>query len=104
MLMDLLTEEGCTLHYAGDFDPEGLGMAQRLLARYPDNVKLWRMDLKSYQQSEPVKQLDQKRLVKLSGIVQEDLRMVADAMERHGKAGYQEALVDVMMQDVREKI
>src|SRR5699024_6916558 len=38
MLMDLLVKEGNVLYYAGDFDPEGLGMAERLLERYPDSV------------------------------------------------------------------
>ncbi|WP_106496596.1 TIGR02679 family protein [Lentibacillus sp. Marseille-P4043] len=102
MLMDLLVEEGCTLHYAGDFDPEGLGMAQRLLDRYPNHAKLWRMNLAAYQKTAPVKELTAERLEKLHGITNDELSLVADEMRILGKAGYQEALVELMVEDVSE--
>src|SRR5690625_5522313 len=73
VLLDLLVEEDCQLYYAGDFDPEGLGMAQRLLNRYPEHVELWRMDPDAYQASHPVNVLPPVRVEKLKGIVHEDL-------------------------------
>jgi len=101
MLMDKLVESGCFLHYGGDFDPEGLGMAQRLLNRYPeDHVKLWHMDANSYMDSNPAKELSEERLEKLNRIEHADLLEVADAMSRKGKAGYQEALVERMAEDI----
>ncbi|MGY0692114.1 TIGR02679 family protein [Virgibacillus sp. FSP13] len=102
MLMDLLAKEGCTLHYAGDFDPEGLGMAQRLLDRYPNSSKLWRMDVAAYQKTAPVKELGAERLEKLNGITDDDLSLVADEMRSLRKAGYQEALVELMVEDIRK--
>lgn len=104
MLLDLLVKDDCLLYYAGDFDPEGLGMAQRLVKRYPANVQLWHMHNESYQKTNPVKKLTKERLEKLNGIVQEELLEVAEMMRKVGKAGYQEALVDEMARDISENI
>ncbi len=102
LLLDKLVEAGCVLHYAGDFDPEGLGMAQRLLVRYPvGNVKLWHMDVRSYLRSNPMKELSQERMEKLNRIVHENLQEVVAEMRRIGKAGYQESLVERMVEDIR---
>ncbi|RIU94445.1 TIGR02679 family protein [Oceanobacillus picturae] len=101
MVMDLLIKENCSLHYAGDLDPEGLQMAERLFNRYPDHVQLWHMDGKAYKKSAPSKELSQERLAKLDTIEHKTLREVADAMRLSGKAGYQEALVAHMLVDIR---
>ncbi|MFD1037073.1 TIGR02679 family protein [Virgibacillus byunsanensis] len=104
MMLDLAVEEGCVLHYAGDFDPEGLGMAQRLLDRYPEgSVQLWQMDKNAYRKSSPVKELPTERIEKLSGIVHDELVEVAKEMRQVGKAGYQEALVEDMVEDIQKK-
>ncbi|MFZ3576861.1 TIGR02679 family protein [Virgibacillus sp. DJP39] len=101
LLLDLLVAEGCILHYAGDFDPEGLGMAQRLLERYPGHAKLWRMSLGDYQKTMPVKELSQVQLEKLKGIGTVELAEVEEEMRELGMAGYQEALVEEMVGDLR---
>lgn len=103
ILLDLVVAEGCLLYYAGDFDPEGLGMAQRLLERYPENIRLWHMNEQAYKLSAPVTRLSKERLKKLDGIFHEELIDVARAMARVGKAGYQEALVDLMLADLALK-
>lgn len=104
LLLDLLAAEGCTLHYAGDFDPEGLGMAQRLMDRYPDHVKIWHMDLANYRKTLPVKELSRDQIEKLNSIENHELLKVAEEMRRIGKAGYQEALVEEMLADLRKGI
>ncbi len=102
MLLDRLVEAGNTLHYAGDFDPEGLGMAQRLLERYPEGrVQLWHMNERAYAASNPVKDLPEERLEKLNRIEHPALAEVAAAMREKGKAGYQEALVERMVEDIK---
>lgn len=103
MLLDLLAQESCQLYYAGDFDPEGLGMAQRLLQRYPEKLHVWQMDVTAYQQSNPVKPLTKERLRKLRGITESPLIEVASEMQELKMAGYQEALVDVMVRDMLEE-
>ncbi|RKQ16394.1 DUF2399 domain-containing protein [Oceanobacillus bengalensis] len=52
LLIDLLVKEDCTLYYAGDFDPEGLSMAEKLLQRHPNNIHPWKMDVAHYQKAE----------------------------------------------------
>lgn len=98
-LMDLLVESGHTLSYAGDFDPEGLSIAERLLKRYPGNVKLWQMDVPSYERSNPVVELGE-RLNKLTSITHSSLQALVNRMLSIGKAGYQEALLDWMIKDL----
>src|SRR5699024_11874650 len=60
-LLDLLAKNDCKLYYASDFDPEGLGMAQRLLERYPNAIYLWHMDTAGYYQSSPTKEISNER-------------------------------------------
>lgn len=101
MLIDLLAESGCRLFYAGDFDPEGLGMAQRLLERHPASIRLWQMDSSAYQKTKPSKSLSMERLEKLASIHHPALTDVAATMRKLGKAGYQEALIDHMGKDIQ---
>lgn len=103
-LLDLLAKNGCTLYYASDFDPEGLGMAQRLLDRYPEAVSLWHMDQSGYKKSRPTKILSAERLEKLNSLTDEGLVSVAKEMKSSGKAGYQEALIEEMCSDISRYI
>ena len=98
-LIDRLVESGCTLHYAGDFDPEGLAMAVRLMERHPGNTQLWRMDTASYRESISSVELGD-RLVKLNNISHPLVAELIDEMKRIGKAGYQEALLEKMAEDL----
>lgn len=59
-------------------------------------MKLWHMDTDSY----TVKELSEERLEKLNRIDHADLLEVADAMRKKGKAGYQEALVGRMIENI----
>lgn len=98
-LIDRLVESGCTLHYAGDFDPEGIAMAVRLLERHPSNIRLWRMDADSYRESVPSVELAD-RLGKLNNITHPLVSELLEEMNRVGKAGYQEALLEKMAGDL----
>lgn len=101
ILMDRLVEAGCTIYYSGDFDPEGLGMAEKLLRRYPDHVRLWKMDVEAYKQSLAEVILSKERLNKLNSLVAPELMPVAEKMRQIHRAGYQEALVDQMIEDFK---
>lgn len=100
-LLDLLVKENCTLYYAGDFDPEGLRMAERLVHRYPNHLKLWRMDIKTYQESEPSKPISDERLEQLNGLKHGELIKVGDEMKRIKSAGYQEAIIQWLIHDIQ---
>jgi uncharacterized protein (TIGR02679 family) len=100
VLIDLLAENGCTIHYAGDIDPEGLNMADRLLLRHPNQVKLWKMDVEAYENSVTDIEVSRERLNKLDTIISPALLPVAEVLKNRKKAGYQEALVPEMVREL----
>nr|WP_236636435.1 DUF2399 domain-containing protein [Exiguobacterium sp. SH0S1] len=79
------------------FDPEGLQMAVRLKERYDDKLDYWCMDLESYVVSDPSVELAGERLVKLERVTDIQLQDVMEEMKRRGRAGYQEALIEKMV-------
>ncbi|GAC91997.1 DNA topoisomerase IV subunit A with TOPRIM domain [Anoxybacillus flavithermus NBRC 109594] len=98
-LLDLLVKEGVTLYYSGDFDPEGLKMAQRLVERYGSSVRLWHYDRSDYLATKPTVPLPDERLAKLQSVTLHDLQPVKQEMLRRKKAGYQEAIVEELRKD-----
>lgn len=98
-LIDFLAASGCQINYAGDFDPEGVAMAVRLLERHPENVQLWRMDANSYVESVSSVELGE-RLGKLNNISHPIVAELIKEMNRVGKVGYQEALLEKMAGDL----
>lgn len=101
-LLDMLVASGCRLKYAGDFDPEGLQMAARLKERYGDKLDYWCMDLESYVASDPSFDLSEERLVKLDRMTDPELQNVVDEMRQVKRAGYQEALVEKMVVQLKK--
>ncbi|QQK80745.1 DUF2399 domain-containing protein [Salicibibacter cibi] len=101
-LMDMLVDSNVTLVYAGDIDPEGVAMADRLLARYPYGAKLWRMDVSSYHQSLSDNHMEAERLAKLLNVTNEALLPVVREMKEEGKAGYQEGLLSLLAEDLHQ--
>ncbi|MCC3357725.1 TIGR02679 family protein [Bacillus sp. REN16] len=100
-LLDLLVAENCLLYYSGDLDPEGISIANRLKERYKENVLLWRMDKKSYLDSLSNEDIST-RLSKLDRISSPEWEDVISAMKETKLAGYQEALVREMVNDIKE--
>jgi hypothetical protein len=65
--MDMLAAEGTIIYYSGDFDPEGLLIADRLCARYGEQLRLWRYTPQDYEKAISAKVLNVVRLKKLNG-------------------------------------
>ncbi|EPZ38855.1 DNA topoisomerase IV subunit A [Anoxybacillus ayderensis] len=103
-LLDLLVEEGIALYYSGDFDPEGLKMAQRLVERYGSSVRLWHYDRLDYLATKPTVPLPDERLAKLQSVTLHDLQPVKQEMLRRKKAGYQEALVEALRKEIKRNV
>lgn len=101
-LLDMLVASGCQLKYAGDFDPEGLQMAARLKERYGKMLDYWCMDLGSYVASNPSVDLSMERLVKLDQVTEPELQNVVDEMRQVKRAGYQEALLEKMVVQLKK--
>jgi uncharacterized protein (TIGR02679 family) len=96
--LDLFIEGEGIVYYSGDFDPEGIGIAQRLLSRYGKSVRLFLYDRIFYSKSLSDESIESSRLVQLvNNIEHEGLQEVKDEMLANKKAGYQEnILVEIL--------
>jgi uncharacterized protein (TIGR02679 family) len=94
VLMDLLVRSGTQMYYSGDFDPEGLMIADRLYRRYSGKLKLWHYTVKDYKKCLSHKTISEKRLAMLKNITCPDLVPVVDLMAHIKKAGYQEMIIE----------
>lgn len=99
IFFDRLVESGCDIYYAGDLDPEGLMMVQRLKSRYPENIKIWRMDHDSYLYALSEEKIEE-RTSQLKNLEDPEIQLTAEMMMEHGFAAYQEGLVELLISDI----
>lgn len=100
-LLDKLAEEGYEFYYSGDFDPEGLLMAQRLRRRYPNHLKLWRYSIADYERCLSDVSLSDSRFKQLQSINDPQLIPVKERMLQQRKVGYQEQLIEDLVNDIQ---
>lgn len=81
------------IFYAGDFDPEGLGIAQRLKQRFPEQVQLWKYEVGLYRTYMTSNEISEQRLKKLDAILLPELSELCACMKEKKAAVYQEALL-----------
>lgn len=98
-LLDRLSA-GTEIWYAGDFDPEGLQIAERLADYYNGVFNYWRMSAEDYSKSCPAKPLNDERLKKLEKIKDPRLSETVDAILSKKAAGYQEKLLHDYIKDM----
>lgn len=99
-LLDRLIASGAVLHYSGDFDPEGLQIAQKLLCRYPGRVRLWRLTATDYAAARPAAPLDERRLKKLAAVDHPVLAPLAKHIAARRLAAYQEGILPLLAADL----
>lgn len=99
MILDKLVEGGATIYYSGDFDPEGLQIADRLKRRYKDKLLLWGMTKENYLEIKGDVSFEE-RIIKLSSLGDKDLVELSEVLKEHCTAGYQELLVEFYVQDI----
>lgn len=92
VLLDFLKQHS-TLWYAGDFDPEGLLIAQRLKQRYGNALQFWDYRVEYYRKAMSEVLLDEKRLHKLDGVSEPGLVEIAGEIRQTRRAAYQEAML-----------
>ncbi|MDI6813504.1 MAG: TIGR02679 family protein [Desulfitobacteriaceae bacterium] len=102
LLLDKLVAQGESIYYSGDFDPEGLLMAEALIQRYPGHVVPWRFSYKDYLSSEPGSPISELRLRKLCKVKTPELIPAKEEMLRRKKAGYQEGILALLWKDVKD--
>ena len=92
------------IYYAGDFDPEGLQIADKLKDLYKDKVEFMLYDEKYYEKIISDKELDLKRISKLKSIKDKDLKDISNYLIKYKKAAYQELLIDEYKQYIRQQV
>lgn len=103
-LINLLTENGVHIYYSGDFDPEGLLIADKLKRRYGEKLMLWRYSPIDYMKAISQNTASEARLKQLSNISSDELKQIAQLISDKGLCGYQEQLIDDLSKDVETKI
>ena len=102
LLLDKLAASGTLIYYSGDFDPEGLSMAERLLQRYPGQAKPWHYTLQDYLLSRSDQVLSPQRLKQLDRVSSPELAPLKDELLQTGLAGYQEGILSDLWWDVKQ--
>ena len=92
ILLDKLAES-TKLYYTGDYDPEGLLIAQNLKQRYGEILTLWNYDVEWYKRYCTDRILKEARIKKLGKIVLPELQELKKTMQIEKKAAYQEAML-----------
>ena len=93
VLLDQLSRTS-KLFYAGDYDPEGLLIAQKLKLRYKERLTLWNYSVDLYEQNLSDVILNERRLKQLDQIFIEELQEIKKDMKHQKKAAYQESMLE----------
>lgn len=93
MLLDLF-DKNTVFSYAGDFDPEGLLIAERLKKRYGDRLAFWKYEPELYIKYMSEEKLTNQRIKKLDGVRDNTLLKIAELMREEGRAAYQESMLE----------
>ncbi|HEY8344521.1 MAG TPA: TIGR02679 family protein [Bacillota bacterium] len=102
VLLEKVVASGAVLYYSGDFDPEGLLIADRLKARFGEALHLWRYLPEDYAKTVSGRKISPGRLKQLERLKDETLGQVGRALVKKGYAGYQELLIDDLWRDLKE--
>ena len=90
LLLDKLIEQNNQLYYNGDFDPEGLLIAQKFKDKYQDKLHLFGYSETDYNNCVSTKLINQKRLNKLTNITNNDLLLIKELLLKRKYSAYQE--------------
>ena len=85
--LDLLAASGTVVYYAGDLDPEGLLIAQKISEYYAGEFHYWHMTVEDYEKSKSNETISEKRIKSLERITDTELFPVAEKMRLDRLAG-----------------
>lgn len=98
VLLDLFGSD-TEFWYAGDYDPEGLLIAQRLKERYRERLHFWQYRREFYEKYRSDVEISDRSIKKLDRVYREELQDIKQAMKRQKKAAYQEAMLGEYLGD-----
>lgn len=103
LLIDKLINKGNKIYYNGDFDPEGLLIANRLKERYTDNLILFCYDKINYNNCLSNKKINDKRLNKLSKVNSLELLEIKQLLLNTKYCSYQENNKDRIINFIKKE-
>jgi uncharacterized protein (TIGR02679 family) len=104
LLLDIVYASAIPMLYCGDFDPEGILIADKLKRRYGNGLTLWHYQKEDYLFTEPTKGIPNYRLEKMKHCLSDETKTIKELLLEYKKAGYQEALISLYEKDVYENI
>lgn len=90
IVLELCAKSDVSIYYAGDFDPEGLLIAQKLSTFFEGDFNYWHMSKEEYLVCRSEETISERRLKMLEKITDERLQPLVEEMRRYRVAGYQE--------------
>lgn len=100
LLLDLIQKAQIQMYYSGDFDPEGLLIAERLIKRFPKNLRLWRYDEPSFFAAQSSNHPSKKRISMLNSLQNRQLEHIGTLMKESLLLGYQENILHLYQEDL----
>lgn len=98
--LKLLHGPGECIYYSGDFDPEGILIADKLWRRFKD-IRFLCFDEECYIKSLSHNIIEGKRLKKLEKIENAELQKLAGCIEERAFSGYQESIIKDIIETVK---
>ncbi len=99
LVLDLLAAAEVKIWYAGDFDPEGLLIAQKIKAYYQGECVYWHMSAADYEAGKSGQKISPRRMKMLSRIADPQLIETAEAIRKAGMAGFQENICERYLEE-----
>lgn len=99
ILLDLLVKNDITIYYSGDFDPEGLSIAQKLVSRYGNRLKLWGYTEEIYHKAMSAETISSRRLKQLESLQDRSLIALGKLLQGYRRPGYQENVMDYLIME-----
>lgn len=103
ILLDMLLDSGCEIWYSGDFDPEGMLIADKLVKRGGGRIHLWHYSEEEYRQSVSKQEIKAESLQMLGRLENHRLIQIGKVMAAEKRAAYQERLLAALISDILEK-
>ena len=101
MVLELFAKSGTSVYYAGDLDPEGILIAQKLSQYYKGKFQYWYMETADYERCRSEELISPKRMKILERIIDERLKPVVKIIKEYRLAVYQEMLIEELIKRLK---
>mgnify|MGYP004651434651 FL=1 len=100
LILRLLRAAGTRVYYAGDFDPEGLCIAEKVQqSLLPGQCVFWHMSEADYRSAQSQKPIEARRMKMLDHLQDPLLKTTAVLIRKQGVAGYQENILQMYLSE-----